>query len=119
MVAEGAEGRVITLEEASKHTTEKDAWLVIHGKVYDVTKFLEEHPGGDEVLLTSTAQDASQDFDDVGHSKSAIKMLEQYYVGDLHPDDMSEKARAKLERKQSAEKAAGEGLFGRISKMFW
>lgn len=70
-------------------------------------------------MSTLAAQDASQDFDDVGHSKSAIKMLEQYYVGDLHPDDMSEKARAKLERKESAEKAGGEGLFGRISKMFW
>ena len=29
---------------------EQDIWLVIRGNVYDVTKFLDEHPGGDEVL---------------------------------------------------------------------
>ena len=40
-----------TLEEVSKHKGKASCWFVIHGKVYDVTKFLEEHPGGDEVLL--------------------------------------------------------------------
>jgi hypothetical protein len=40
-----------TLEEVSSHKGKSSCWFVVHGKVYDVTKFLEEHPGGDEVLL--------------------------------------------------------------------
>jgi cytochrome b involved in lipid metabolism len=39
-----------TLEEVSKHTSEDDCWIVIHGKVYDVTDFLDSHPGGPEYL---------------------------------------------------------------------
>eukprot|EP00494_Astrolonche_serrata_P034629 UN34898 len=58
----------LTLEEVSKHNTKDDCWLIIAGKVYDVTKFLEDHPGGDDVLLSSTAKDATDDFEDVGHS---------------------------------------------------
>ena len=38
-------------EEVQKHTNEKSLWVVIHNKVYDITDFLEEHPGGEEVML--------------------------------------------------------------------
>ncbi|XP_050364545.1 cytochrome b5-like [Argentina anserina] len=79
----GAEMKVYTLEEVSQHSDRKDCWLVIDGKVYDVTKFLEDHPGGDEVLLSSTGKDATGDFDDVGHSTSARAMMDEYYVGDF------------------------------------
>jgi hypothetical protein len=54
-----AESRVISLEEVKKHTSDKSCWLVVHGKVYDVTDFLEEHPGGYDIILTSTG--AAQD----------------------------------------------------------
>uniref|UniRef100_A0A453KBZ3 Cytochrome b5 heme-binding domain-containing protein n=1 Tax=Aegilops tauschii subsp. strangulata TaxID=200361 RepID=A0A453KBZ3_AEGTS len=52
-------------------------------QVYNVTKFLEDHPGGDDVLLSSTAKDATDDFEDVGHSSTARAMLDEYYVGDI------------------------------------
>ena len=42
--------RVITAEELSKHYSTDDMWMAINGKVYDVTKFLDDHPGGDEVM---------------------------------------------------------------------
>ncbi|KAK4768513.1 hypothetical protein SAY87_003654 [Trapa incisa] len=84
-------GKVYTLAEVSEHNTSKDCWLVIDGKVYDVTKFLEDHPGGDEVLLTSTGKDATEDFEDVGHSTSARKMLDDFYVGEIDKSTIPEK----------------------------
>ncbi|KAK4751066.1 hypothetical protein SAY87_004548 [Trapa incisa] len=84
-------GKVYTLAEVSQHNTSKDCWLVIHGKVYDVTKFLEDHPGGDEVLLTSTGKDATEDFEDVGHSTGARKMLDDLYVGEIDKSTIPEK----------------------------
>jgi cytochrome b involved in lipid metabolism len=42
-----------TLEEVSKHKKHGDTWCVIKNKVYDVSKFMDQHPGGEEVLLDS------------------------------------------------------------------
>ncbi|XP_021291397.1 cytochrome b5 [Herrania umbratica] len=79
----GGDGKLFTLAQVSEHNTPKDCWLIINGKVYDVTKFLEDHPGGDEVLLSATGKDATDDFEDVGHSDSARDMMDQYYVGEI------------------------------------
>ena len=47
-------GRTITLKECQEHVREDDCWLVINGKVLDVTEFMDEHPGGLDILLQST-----------------------------------------------------------------
>ncbi|KAL3373989.1 hypothetical protein AABB24_005783, partial [Solanum stoloniferum] len=73
-------------EEVAKHNKTKDCWLIISGKVYDVTPFMDDHPGGDEVLLSATGKDATNDFEDVGHSDSAREMMDKYYIGEI---DMS------------------------------
>ncbi|GAB2298528.1 hypothetical protein Dimus_032592 [Dionaea muscipula] len=79
----GSETKVFSLAEVSAHNSSKDCWLVIGGKAYDVTKFLEDHPGGDEVLLSATGKDATDDFEDVGHSTTARAMMDEMYVGDV------------------------------------
>lgn len=57
--------------------------FILHDKVYNVTSFLNEHPGGEEVLLDHGGKDASEDFDDVGHSKDAFDLITKYQVGEL------------------------------------
>uniref|UniRef100_A0A673J848 Cytochrome b5-like n=1 Tax=Sinocyclocheilus rhinocerous TaxID=307959 RepID=A0A673J848_9TELE len=73
-----------TREEVQAHNMSKDTWLIIHDKVYDITRFMEEHPGGEEVLLEQAGADATESFEDVGHSTDAREMLQQYYIGELH-----------------------------------
>ncbi|KQK80158.1 cytochrome b5 type B-like protein [Amazona aestiva] len=80
-------GPVFTLAEVGKRNSSREAWFVIHGRVYDVTRFLEEHPGGEEVLLEQAGRDATESFEDVGHSSDAREMLKQYYIGEIHPHD--------------------------------
>ncbi|KAM1036636.1 hypothetical protein ACFX13_032250 [Malus domestica] len=79
----GGDGKVFTLAQVSEHNTPKDCWLIISGKVYDVTRFLEDHPGGDDVLVSATGKDATDDFEDVGHSENARGMLKDFYVGEI------------------------------------
>lgn len=43
-----------TKEEVAKHDTEDDCWMIIHNKVYDVTEYVGEHPGGEVILDVST-----------------------------------------------------------------
>lgn len=83
------------LEEVAKRNSSKELWLVIHGRVYDVTSFLNEHPGGEEVLFEQAGTDASESFEDVGHSIDAREMLKQYYIGDVHPNDLKPESGSK------------------------
>ncbi|KAM4606330.1 cytochrome b5 [Polymixia lowei] len=76
-----------TLSEIEKHNTFKTTWILINYKVYDVTKFLEEHPGGEEVLREQGGGDATEGFEDVGHSSDAREMACSMLIGELHPDD--------------------------------
>ncbi|ONK77301.1 uncharacterized protein A4U43_C02F5130 [Asparagus officinalis] len=53
-------------------------------RVYDVTTFLEDHPGGEDVLLHAAANgDATESFEEVGHSSTATSMMEGYFIGTL------------------------------------
>ncbi|XP_061994466.1 cytochrome b5 [Rosa rugosa] len=87
----GGDGKVFTLAQVSDHNTPKDCWLIINGKVYDVTKFLDDHPGGDDVLLSATGKDATDDFEDVGHSDNARDMLKDFYVGEIDASTIPKK----------------------------
>ncbi|XP_074575745.1 cytochrome b5-like [Curcuma longa] len=80
-----ADSKVYHFDEVVKHNATKDCWLIIDGKVYDVTSFMAEHPGGDEVLLAATGKDATNDFEDIGHSSSARDMMAKYYIGEIDP----------------------------------
>lgn len=70
-----------------KHDSPEDLWMVIHNKVYDISSFALKHPGGIEVLVDCGGVDATEAFDDVGHSERAVMMLEPYYKGELAYED--------------------------------
>lgn len=76
------------MQEASEHNSAGDCWVVIAGKVYDVSSYLEDHPGGDDVLLEVTGKDATDEFEDAGHSKSARELMESFFVGELDTSDI-------------------------------
>ena len=46
-----------------------------------------QHPGGEEILIENAGSDSTENFEDVGHSSDAREMLEEYLIGELHPDD--------------------------------
>ncbi|NXY69587.1 CYB5B protein, partial [Glareola pratincola] len=73
------------LEEVGKRNSNREAWLVIHGRVYDVTRFLEEHPGGEGGGLEQAGKDATESWGGVGHSTDARDMLRGGYIGEIHP----------------------------------
>lgn len=52
----------LTLADVKKHSKADDAWIVIDGDVYDVSKFAKMHPGGKQTLLDYAGQDATEDF---------------------------------------------------------
>ncbi|GAB6021065.1 hypothetical protein CHUAL_003699 [Chamberlinius hualienensis] len=79
--------REYSLEEVSWHWEAHDCWIVMYDKVYDVTDFLKEHPGGYEVLLEHAGRDATVAFRGSNHSKAAVNSMEQYLIGVLIPSE--------------------------------
>lgn len=81
--------------------------IVIGGpKVYDITNYLDDHPGGAEVLLDVSGQDADEFFEDIGHSKDARDELAKHLIGVLKMDEAELKRREEAAR-QAAEKGSG------------
>ena len=54
-------------EDVKKHSTAGDCWVIVHGKAYDVTEFMPEHPGGPKIILKYAGLDAT-----VSHSLSGF-----------------------------------------------
>jgi len=57
--------------------------VIIYDLVYDLTDFLDEHPGGAEVIFEMSGMDVTHVFEDVGHSKIARTLMLQYVIGRL------------------------------------
>lgn len=74
-----------TTLEVAKHCTAEDAWLIIGGNVLNVSTWLNDHPGGDDVLLDLAGRDATREFEDVGHSSEARARLENLVIGTVRP----------------------------------
>ncbi|KAF2755728.1 cytochrome b5 [Pseudovirgaria hyperparasitica] len=72
-----------TYSDVSEHASKKDLFIVVHDKVYNASGFVDEHPGGEEVLLDVGGQDATEAFEDVGHSDEAREILDGMLVGTL------------------------------------
>jgi len=72
-----------TTKEVALHNKEQDLWIIIHGNVYDITSFLSEHPGGEEVLMGLGGQDATECFESVGHSDEAKQLREKFKIGEV------------------------------------
>ncbi|KAF5371821.1 hypothetical protein D9615_009551 [Tricholomella constricta] len=56
--------KVFSRDEVAKHNKEDDLWIIIDGKVYDITRFKNLHPGGASVFLDDEipGQDATEAF---------------------------------------------------------
>ncbi|TCD67801.1 fatty acid alpha-hydroxylase [Steccherinum ochraceum] len=78
--------RIYTAEDVASHKDLKSCWLSRNGKVYDVTSFLPDHPGGEDLILQHAGQGVEEIMKDASeheHSDSAYDMLEEFIIGRL------------------------------------
>ena len=105
--ADGIAAAEISMKEVASHKQKDDIWIAIHGKgksededisqpvtdpsipVYDITSYLQEHPGGAESLLEVAGTDATTAYEDVGHSEDAREIMAKYLRGNVKDADQS------------------------------
>eukprot|EP00944_MAST-04C_sp_MAST-4C-sp1_P007635 g7635.t1 len=97
--AERHEGKVVFAVRDAKSAANATKY-----NVYDVTKYLEDHPGGDDIMKENSGMDASDEFWDIGHSEQAMDDMKQYIIGQLSDEDC-----AALKEKASSGGAGGSG----------
>jgi cytochrome-b5 reductase len=72
----------------ANHSTADDCWITYKNSIYDVTKFLNEHPGGPKYLLDYAGADTSLEFDQAGHSREASVLMEKFKIGKVPADEL-------------------------------
>ena len=73
-------------EEVSRHDRADDAWVIVDGRVYDVTLFLDTHPGGigvTESHLGTDISDVIRSEDVHKHTRTAFELMDKYCIGIL------------------------------------
>ena len=80
---ERAMSKQITAEELKKHNKADDCWLAINGKVYDVTSFLPDHPGGKKAPLLVSGADATEEFEMLHKAEVLDKYAKDLLIGEL------------------------------------
>ncbi|KAG9152392.1 hypothetical protein Leryth_016758 [Lithospermum erythrorhizon] len=104
-----SETKVFTFQEVADHNKKHDCWLVISGKVYEVTSFLDDHPGGDDVMINATGRDATDDFEDVGHSNDAREEMKKYCIGEVETSTLPVKQKYNAGTATSTANQQGSG----------
>jgi len=80
----GKAGKQFDWNEIAKHNTDKDAWVVVENKVYEVTKWAPRHPGGKDIVLTFAGQDATEAFLALHPDLPMVrKYMTPWYIGEL------------------------------------
>ncbi|KAH8812022.1 hypothetical protein F5884DRAFT_750346 [Xylogone sp. PMI_703] len=81
-----------TQADVAAHTTSQSCYVTMGNRVFDVTDFVEGHPGGGELVMEYAGKDVTEilnDKDSHFHSETAYEVLEESLVGFLVQDKMA------------------------------
>lgn len=90
----------------AEHASPESCWIIVHGRVYDVTEFLPEHPGGSKIILKYAGKDATEAYDPI-HPPDAITthLPKHKHLGPVDPQTV-----VKIERVLSEEEKKRQEL---------
>jgi alkylation response protein AidB-like acyl-CoA dehydrogenase/predicted heme/steroid binding protein len=95
--------QVFTREEVASHNTDEDCYIIIHNKVYDVTKFARFHPGGRSAIVRYAGMDCTEDFVML-HPDNVLQKYARFCVGTIRgvvaPEDKEAKWRQAMKGDQ-------------------
>ncbi|KAG8955612.1 hypothetical protein FRC04_007603 [Tulasnella sp. 424] len=98
---------VISAAEVAKHNTRESCWIIVHGHAYDVTEFLDDHPGGSKIILKYAGKDATEEYDPI-HPPDAItsNLPPEKHLGPVDPDTVKQTPKElTAEQKQREERS--------------
>jgi cytochrome b involved in lipid metabolism len=84
----------LTGEEVAKHNNAESCWVIVHGRAYDVTEFLPEHPGGPKIILKYAGKDATEEYDPIHPPDTLDKFLDKSkHLGEVDMNTVQQEAK--------------------------
>jgi len=81
-------GIVLSPAEIGKHNNVNDCWLLVGGKIYNVTSYIYQHPGNADTIIPYCGKESSEAFANKGanspHSSQATSLLNSFFIGNLN-----------------------------------
>ncbi|TFK74627.1 glyoxylate dehydrogenase [Pluteus cervinus] len=78
---------LVSSQAVALHNSRDSCWIIVHNKVYDVTQFLDEHPGGSKIILKYAGGDATEAYEPI-HPPDAIttNLPVEKHIGAIDPN---------------------------------
>ncbi|GAA1452771.1 cytochrome b5 domain-containing protein [Nesterenkonia lacusekhoensis] len=81
---DATEDDVVTMEEVEQNDSPESCWAAIDGVAYDLTEWIEEHPGGADRIEALCGTDATEDFEGQhGGEEDPEDQLAEFEIGEL------------------------------------
>ena len=86
-IAAAAEGSIFTAAQIAEHAGTQSCWVIIKGRIYDVTEYVDIHPADPDTILKYCGKDATKGWETKDrkrarpHSPEAERQLEDYFIG--------------------------------------
>lgn len=112
VAAKDPQGKLISMEEVSQHNSlQKGIWVAIEGQVYDITTFVNSHPGGKNVILKNAGKDVTELYMPV-HPANAIEenLKPSQCLGQVDPSTVKVKQDGPESEKDRKRREARENL---------
>nr|XP_055067145.1 cytochrome b5 reductase 4-like isoform X1 [Misgurnus anguillicaudatus] len=97
----GLKGRLVevTDDELKKHNSRNDCWTCIRGMVYNISAYMDFHPGGEAELMRAAGIDSTDLFDQVHRWVNYESMLKECLVGRMasNPNPVIQEKTEKME----------------------
>lgn len=111
---------ILDMAEISKHNKSSDCWLLVEGKVYDITSYFGSHPGGSGTMSATCGKDATSAYKtkdpyassasgNTSHSSNARGLLTNYYIGDLNQKIDQNTINQNIQKAKATVVPAGKG----------
>jgi len=111
--AEKPEVGSLTGEDVAKHNSRESCWVIVHGKAYDVTEFLPEHPGGPKIILKYAGKDATEEYEPIHPPDTLDKFLPK----DKHMGAVNMTTVTKEEKEESPEEKERQERIKKMPKL--
>ncbi|GAA5854264.1 hypothetical protein JCM3766R1_004140, partial [Sporobolomyces carnicolor] len=103
----------LTLDQVAQHNSvDNGVWLVVDGQVYDVTSFLDDHPGGKKVLVNQAGTDASEKFWQFHNESVRDKVASKFLIGTVQGDGGDTRSTPTQGQEEDEEADEDETYFG-------